>query len=92
MPYLSNCCFSEAEAEVQRIKLSVIKTEEERHAMERKAREAELLVNRYYLHHGGGEARHGEEGQRVRAPSQQVRYCFGSQLFYYCWARFGTVW
>jgi hypothetical protein len=40
--------------------------------MERKAREAELLVNRYYLHHGGGEARHGEEGQGGRAPSQQV--------------------
>jgi hypothetical protein len=31
---------------VQRIKLSVIKTEEERLNMERKAREAELLVNR----------------------------------------------
>ena len=37
---------SEAEAEVQRIKLSVIKTEEERLSMERKAREAEHLVNR----------------------------------------------
>jgi hypothetical protein len=40
---------SEAEAEVQRIKLSVIKTEEERLAMERKAREAELLVSRYLI-------------------------------------------
>jgi len=37
---------SEAEAEVQRIKLSVIKTEEERHLMERKAHETELLVRR----------------------------------------------
>ncbi len=34
---------------MQRIKLSVIKTEEERLAMERKAREAELLVSRYLI-------------------------------------------
>jgi hypothetical protein len=58
--------------------------EEERHAMERKAREAELLVNRYYLHHGGGEARHGEEGQGGRAPSQQVIPS--------SWRRRGTPW
>ena len=38
--------FSEAESEVQRIKLAVIKTEEERHAMERKAGDTELMVHR----------------------------------------------
>lgn len=38
--------FSEAESEVQRIKLAVIKTEEERHAMERKVGDTELMVHR----------------------------------------------
>eukprot|EP00092_Neocalanus_flemingeri_P021558 GFUD01023381.1.p1 GENE.GFUD01023381.1~~GFUD01023381.1.p1 ORF type:complete len:674 (+),score=261.61 GFUD01023381.1:337-2358(+) len=37
---------SEAESEVQRIKVAVIKTEEERNAMERKAGETELMVHR----------------------------------------------
>ena len=36
---------SEAEAELQRIKVSVIKSEEERALMENKAREAEHMVN-----------------------------------------------
>ena len=38
--------FSEAESEVQRIKLAVIKTEEERHAMERKVGDTELMMHR----------------------------------------------
>ena len=38
--------FSEAESEVQRVKVAVIKTEEERHAMERRAGETELLMHR----------------------------------------------
>ena len=42
----NSAVFSEAESEVQRIKMTVIKTEEERQAMERKAGETELMVHR----------------------------------------------
>lgn len=38
--------FSEAEAEIQRIRISAIKTEEEKILIERKAREAELIAAR----------------------------------------------
>lgn len=37
---------AEAEAEIQRVKISAIKTEEEKHVIERKAQEAELLATR----------------------------------------------
>lgn len=37
---------SEAEAEIQRIKICAIKTEEQKIAMERKTREAELIAAR----------------------------------------------
>ena len=42
----NSAVFSEAESEVQRIKMTVIKTEEERQTMERKAGETELMVHR----------------------------------------------
>lgn len=37
---------SEAEAEIQRIRISALRTEEEKVVMERKAREAELIAAR----------------------------------------------
>jgi len=53
---------SEAEAEVQRIKLTVIKTEEERQTMERKQRETEHLVSRMV-----------EEAERRQSEAEQLR-------------------
>lgn len=53
---------SEAENEVQRIKLTVIQTEEEKKAIEDKARETEQLVKRYY-----------EEAERRRNEADELK-------------------
>jgi len=60
---------SEADAEVQRIKLTVIKSEEDRMAMERKARETEVLVSRMAEE---AEQRQGE-ANRLRIEVQHAR-------------------
>ena len=54
--------FSEAESEVQRVKLAVMKTEEERHAMERKAGDTELMVHRMV-----------EEAERRQQEAERLR-------------------
>ena len=53
---------SEAESEVQRVKLAVIKTEEERQAMERKAGDTELMVHRMV-----------EEAERRQQEAERLR-------------------
>lgn len=53
---------AEAEAEIQRIKISAIKTEEEKHMMQRKAEDAELLASTLM-----------EESNRRAKESEQLR-------------------
>jgi len=60
---------SEADAEVQRIKLTVIKSEEDRMAMERKARDTELIVSRMAEEAEQRQA----EASRLRAEVQHAR-------------------
>ena len=60
---------SEAEAEVQRIKVSVIKTEEERQHMERKSRESELVMRRILE----DAERRKNEAENLRQEVQQAR-------------------
>jgi len=60
---------SEAEAEVQRVKLAVIKTEEERQAMERKAGDTELMVHRMVEE----AERRQQEAERLRTEVKQAR-------------------
>eukprot|EP00090_Calanus_glacialis_P003058 TRINITY_DN12211_c0_g1_i2.p1 TRINITY_DN12211_c0_g1~~TRINITY_DN12211_c0_g1_i2.p1 ORF type:complete len:671 (-),score=235.83 TRINITY_DN12211_c0_g1_i2:322-2334(-) len=60
---------SEAESEVQRVKLAVIKTEEERHAMERKAGDTELMVHRMVEE----AERRQQEAERLRTEVKQAR-------------------
>ncbi|XP_023328819.1 merlin isoform X2 [Eurytemora carolleeae] len=60
---------SEAEAEVQRIKVSVIKTEEERQHMERKSRESELVMRRILE----DAERRKNEAENLRLEVQQAR-------------------
>jgi len=60
---------SEAESEVQRVKLAVIKTEEERQAMERKAGDTELMVHRMVEE----AERRQQEAERLRTEVKQAR-------------------
>merc|ERR1719472_170846 len=60
---------SEAETEVQRIKLSVIKTEEERLHMEKRVGETELIVHRMVEE----AERRQQEAERLRLEVQQAR-------------------
>jgi len=60
---------SEAESEVQRVKVTVIKTEEERHAMERRAGETELLMHRMVEE----AERRQQEADRLRSEVKQAR-------------------
>jgi len=60
---------SEADAEVQRVRLAVIKTEEERHAMERKAGDTELMVHRMVEE----AERRQQEAERLRTEVKQAR-------------------
>jgi len=60
---------SEAESEVQRVKLAVIKTEEERQAMERKAWDTELMVHRMVEE----AERRQQEAERLRTEVKQAR-------------------
>lgn len=60
---------AEAEAEIQRIKISAIKTEEEKHVMQRKAEDAELLASTLVEESG----RRAKESEQLRKELYQAQ-------------------